>query len=169
MDDRENALTLTKILRPLFRHWGIIVVSFLCVVFTVGYFSFSAEDQFEAFATLSFMEVLDRQEQTIHLPNLLQQKYLVKNQVAIIESRRLVTEVIKRLQNSIHQDSLGILVNGLSEDKNDRIPKAFLLQQFVDKFKSTTEVVYTNESDIIELRGKAATPWEAALLVNTWV
>lgn len=169
MDDRVNALTLTKILRPLFRHWGIIVVSFLCVVATVGYFSFTAEDQFEAFATLSFMESMDRQDQSIHLPNLLQQKYLVKNQVAILESRRLVKEVIKRLQNSIHQDSLGILEKGLSEDKNDRIPKAFLLQQFVDKFMSTTEVVYNNESDIIELRGKAATPWEAALLVNTWV
>jgi len=182
MDDMAKKITLVELLRLLRRHWGIGCVSFLSVVFTVGFLTFYAEKEYEASAILSLREGVDIQDQLFDLPSIIRQKYLVKNQVAILESRRLTKDVIKKLQESIHKDSLGIL--GCAPPRDVQILKEKLLfwrskpdtqllelslKKIVEEFQSSTKVSFGKESDIIEVIGRAATPWETAFMVNTWV
>lgn len=182
MDDRANTVTLHEFLRPLRYHWGIVLFTFIFVVLTVGFFTFTAEPVYEASATLSLREGVDIQGQLFHLPSILRQKYLVKNQVAILESRRLAAEVIKGLQKSAHKDSLSILGNDPSNHiptireriltwwtKQDSQYHELSSQKLINRFHSSTKVSYSRDSDIIELKGRAPTPREAAWIVNTWV
>ena len=182
MDDMSKKMTLVDLFRLLRRHWGIICVSFLSVIFTVAFLTFYAEKEYEASAILSLREGVDIQDELFDLPSIIRQKYLVKNQVAILESRRLAKDVIRKLQESIHKDSLSILGYAPTRDeqtfkqklffwrsKQDTAQSALTLKKIVEGFQSSTKVSFGKESDIIELKGRASTPWETAFIVNTWV
>lgn len=173
----------TDIFGMLRRNWMVVLISFFSVILTVGFFTATTEPVYEASATISMREWRDDvTRRTMDLPNVLLQKYLVKNQVAILESRRLAVNVVKILQESVYKDSLRLLGNGpktketsLRErlfswmKKKDTEKKKKTFQEMIKKFKAQTKVSYGRESDIVELKAKAASPWEAACIVNSWV
>ena len=181
-DNRLKHVTVGELLRPLRRNWGLVVAAFLGVVITVGILTLTAERVYESSAILSIREGRDVQSQVLNVPNVFAQEYLVKNQVAILESRSLASEIVKNLQRSVHRDSLAILGHpskqsqvsiqnrilewlGISSPSTE--PPSFL--KMVKTFQTATRVVYERETDIVELKGVSQNPWEAAFIVNAWV
>ncbi len=154
----------------------------MSVVVTVGFFTFTSERIYEASATLSIRQGGDLHGQLFNIPSVFHQKYLVENQVAALESHSLAVDVVRKLQESTYKDSLHILGNGplrkvpsIREKlfsrlvKRDSVKKKPSFQGQVNGLISTTKVSYSRDSDIIELKGRAPSPWEAAYIVNTWV
>lgn len=158
---------LRDILRPLRRNWRIVLLSFLSVVLTVGYLTLKSERVYEASATLSIRDV-GEQGQPNESPNIYLLRYLINNQVVILESRSLATEVAKRLLESVYKDTLRIM--GKKENREaEQTPYYVALQRTVNRFMNTTRVVQGRDTDIVELKARASNPGEAALLVNLWV
>lgn len=181
-NNKVKSVTLKEFLKVLRWNWGVIFITFCSVVLTIGFLTFTSERVYEASATLSIQENGDLQEQLFNLPSIIRQKYLIKNQVAVSKSRTIAAKVIKELQKSVHKDSLSILGNEPSGNvptirerifswlsRPDSQSNVLSIQQIVRRFQSNTDVSYGIETDIIKLKGKAPTPWEAACLVNTWV
>jgi len=181
-NNKIKSVTLKEFLKILRWNWGVIFITFCSVVLTIGFLTFTSERVYEASATLSIRESGDLQEQLFNLPSIIRQKYLIKNQVAVLKSRSIAAIVIEELQKSVHKDSLSILGNEPSENvptirkrifswlsRADSQSNALSIRQIVRRFQSRTDVSYGRETDIIKLKGKASTPWEAACLVNTWV
>ena len=163
---KSEAQDLTQ---PLKRHWIIVVTAFFSVVFTVGLFTLFAVPQYEAVGTLIFRKSGDLTSQMFDIPAVLMQKYMIKNQIAVLESRQLAIDVIEELKRSPHADSLIVLGYG-SQDKLEKTGKIkFTLKEMIDTYRKSIKVTYSEETDIIELSARSPQPWEAAFLVNTWM
>jgi capsular exopolysaccharide synthesis family protein len=179
---RLKPISLRRMTQPLRNNWIIFLFSFLSVVVTVGFLTIISEHKYEASATIFIREGGELEGQLFDVPAVFFQKYLIKNQVAILESRNLAAEVIRRFQNSSYRDSLSILGNRSHKKasnflgkisfwkiKNDSIQHKPSFQEMMNRFQASTKVVYGRETNIIELKGTASSPMEAALIVNTWV
>lgn len=180
MDEQSRQITIGDVFKPLKRYWYLVVLSFVSVVLTIGFFTFTTDRVFESSATISLREGADLRKSTFDLPGILLQKYLVKNQVAILESRRLATEVIETLRNSDQSDSLAVLGFHTPSTAPIDLSKIFPTGQkgrssekstdeLVSSFLKNISVSHARESDIIEMKVRSSTPWEAMLLVNTWL
>jgi len=177
-----RTMSLNELLLPIRRNWIIVFFSFLSVMITVSFITLTTKPVYEAEATLSIRENNEMRTQLFDMPALLAQKYLLKNQVAHLESRTLAVQTVKKLYNSIYVDSLAILGNmnengtptlqdriweKLGRKKKETPPPSS--KDAVYAFMNATKVTYGNESDIIQLRARSVQPWEASVLVNTWV
>ena len=168
------------ILRPFLRFWWLIVLVFLAVVLTVAFLTEMEREIFEAKGTLFIRQFGNLQGDMFESADLSRQKYLVKNQIPILKSRNLAGDVIRRLQNTSYADSLGVLGHSLSEGQK-RFPfikpskktsisgDSISFQEKVEKFRSATRVMESAETNVIEIRGRGPTGWEAAILVNAWI
>jgi len=181
----DNASTTTpslkEILRPIRRNWGMILITFLGVVLTVGYLTLTSERVYEASATLSMRNSGYVQGDSFERPDVYTMRYLINNQVAILESRSLAAEVAKRLISLFQNDSLstvGVDVFNKRPSIWERLSpwvrhpvldSELSFIKIVEKFVKATRVSYGRDTDIVELKAKAPTPGEAALLVNLWV
>jgi len=182
----ENAnsktVELSDLFKPIRRNIGTIVILFITIVGTVSFFTATAEKVFESSAVLSIQEAVRTQNQLVEVPSVLYQKYIVQNQVAVLESRSLASRVVKDLMKSEYSDSLQILGNrkrkskipsflkkiiGGASDSKKESPPSF--QKIVRRFKKATSVSFGQETNIIELKARSNDPWEAAFIVNTWV
>lgn len=175
-------LTFKQILRPLRKYWSTVLASFLIVVVTVSLLTASATPVYESKAVLSFSEGADAPRDVLSIPGIIQQKYLVKNQVAILNSRRLAQRVIESLNKSANRDSLSLL-GGIPkhrpltlmeklfpwEGKRDTARRYYSEQRLIERFHKRTDVVSGRDTDLIELQGRSSSPWEAATIVNHWV
>jgi len=183
MDNQEiKTLSLLEILKPFRQNWGLIVLAFLSVFMTVAFFTFRTVPVYEATATFFMRKSGEVQNQIFDIPSVVMQKYVIKNQVAILKSRNLVVNVTKRLQRSVYRDSLEILGNAslktsaspLSRYVPFLFPKRTQIgepsfSEIVDGLQKVFSVMYGEDTDIIEIKARAHKPWEAALIVNTWV
>ena len=149
---------------------------------TVIFFTVTAEKVYEASAVLSIQEAVRTQNQLVEVPSVLYQKYIVQNQVAVLESRSLAGRVIKDLMNSEYSDSLKILGRIKNRSASAFFRKIFnkragksrknSLPSFdkkISRFRKATTVSYGQETNIIKLKARSNVPWEAAFIVNTWL
>lgn len=171
-----------EILLPFMRSWGIILTCFLSVTLTVLFLTILTEPIYESTAVLSIREGHELNGQLFGFSNALYQKYLIKNQVAILESRNLAVQIIQKLNHLDAKDTLFLFGNkadttgiplrerifGLIRKKNNR-NRELTFSDIVNHFEKMTKVTYARDTDIIELKGKSASPEEAAFLVNTWL
>ena len=104
---------MREIIWPLRRSWGLILISFFSVVLTVTFLTLTSKPVYEASAILSIREGKGLQGDLFGVPNALLQKYRVKNEVAVLKSRKLAASVIRKLEKSTYKDSLSILGNSL--------------------------------------------------------
>jgi len=176
-----NPINLREIIWPLRRSWGLILISFFSVVLTVTFLTLTSKPVYEASAILSIREGQGLQGDLFGVPNALLQKYRIKNEVAVLKSRKLAASVIRKLEESTYKDSLSILGNSLQSTpslrnkifsllkrKNKSLKKPSF-QKLVEKFRGRTKVSYGRDTNIIELKARASSPWEAACIVNAWV
>ena len=174
-------INLRELIRPLYRSRWLILISFVSVVGTVAFLTLTSKPVYEASAILSIREGAGLQGDLFGVPNVLLQKYRIKNEVAVLKSRKLAASVIKKLEQSSYKDSLSILGNcpqttpSLREKifaflkKKKKSVKKPSFPELIEKFRGQTKVSYGRDTDIIELKGRAPSPWEAAYIVNTWV
>ncbi|MBN2415895.1 polysaccharide biosynthesis tyrosine autokinase [bacterium] len=175
-------LTFKQIVRPLRKYWGTMIASFLIVVTTVVLLTVSGTPVYESKAVISFSEGVDAPGDLLNIPSVLRQKYLVKNQVAILNSRQLARRVVQSLNQSSYRDSLSLLggvpahqPSPLKETlfpwtaSRDTARKYYSEQRLIERFHKRTEVVSGRDTDLIELQGRSSSPWEAAVIVNRWL
>ena len=86
------------------------------------------------------------------------QRTQINNQVEILKSRALTQAVIKRLLDSPHSDSLS-LVRDIGVEKN--------LVAALTVLRASLTIVPIRDTDLIIIRVKAPTPFEAAFLTNS--
>jgi len=108
-EERTNTVSVRELIEPLKRHWRIVAIAFLSVVLTAGFFTMTAVPQYESVGTLIFRKSGDLTSQMFDIPSVLMQKYLVKNQIGVLRSRYLATNIIQELKQSPYADSLRIL------------------------------------------------------------
>jgi len=175
-------ISLGDFLLPIRRNRWAFLLSFAGVFLTVAYLTLTSVRVYQATATLFINEASLTRGQIFESPNLAQQKYLVKNQISILKSRRLASDVIRRLEASPDSQWLNILGNqsfryhpwsiqniiGKRNSSADTDTGASFAKKVKD-FRSATKASYEPESNIITLRGTAPVPEEAAILVNTWI
>lgn len=172
---------MLELVKPLRWNWGIVLVAFLAVVFTVIVFTLTAKPQYEAAATLHIREGGDYQDRLFEYPSFYTQKYFLKNQIAVLESRSLGFEVVDRLRESIHADSLAILGNEprnqeralrmrvKTQSKNRTHDETLSKQNIAYRLSRLKKISLNEGSDIIELKIRSPQSWEAAFILNTWV
>jgi len=177
-----NQFNFNDITRPLKKYWALIVFMLSTVLLTVFLLSVFTIPKYQAKATLSFSEGVETQNQLLSMPALLRQKYLIKNQVAVLKSRRLAAKVIDDLQKSAQKDSLNIIGGFIYNrpellkykffpwlpDEKQEI-KHYSAKRLISRFKKRTDVISGRDTDLIELIGKFSSPWEAAFVINRWV
>lgn len=176
-------VSLSEITRPVKKYWGLIVLCFFSVVLTVSIFTILATPIYQSKATVTFSEGTENQYELFNMTGILRQKYLIKNQVAVLKSRQLAGKVIEDLQNSDQRDSL-IVLGGIPKDRpqmlkeqlfpwlkknDDTIKKEYTRNRLIARFQKRTDVVSGRDTDLIELTGTSSSPWEAAFIVNRWV
>jgi capsular exopolysaccharide synthesis family protein len=167
--------------RLLTRNIGLFAAVWTGFVVTVAVLSVRAPREYEASATLSIQDEPGWNEKLFNPAVESEQKYVIKNQVTILESRTLTADVVARLAASPAADSLDILKParpGLLRSLRSRIlktPSAGAASEppgtddLIDRFYASSRVSYGRDSDILYLKGRASSPREAAFLVNVWV
>ena len=178
--EESTKLELRDVFKPIKRNFGIILILVVTIVGTSTFLTWTADKIYEASALLSIQEASGAQNKLLEIPSVLHQKYVVQNQVAVLESRTLAASVIKHLLNSSYRDSLKILQRRgpknripfisriLKQKKRENLPP-LSFRKMVERFRKATKVSYGQETNIIELKARSSIPWEAAVLVNTWV
>ncbi|HEX9933736.1 MAG TPA: polysaccharide biosynthesis tyrosine autokinase, partial [bacterium] len=174
-------------IKILIRGRWIIVFSFLIVVLITAYFTFTTPPVYEATGLVLLKEEGAVRRQLFEVASLMQQETRINNQVEILKSDTLAKEVIKRLMESPMADSLWILgrrkrterfpikqkiVSMLpirmtsSKNKTDSLSTADLAESFR---RAAITVIPKRSTDLIEMRARASSPFEAAYIVNTWI
>ncbi|MBN2201795.1 polysaccharide biosynthesis tyrosine autokinase [bacterium] len=164
------------------RNAGLFIAVWTGFVAAVAVLSIRAPREYEASATLSIQEQPGWNEKIFNLAAESQQKYWIKNQVTILESRTLTADVVNRLAALGNADSLEILQpavrgrissllarlsGGKANPENVREPAG--PEDWIDRFYASTRVSYGRDSDILYLKGRSHSAREAAILVNVWV
>lgn len=166
--DTHKTINPVQIIRPFLRLWWLMGLIFLAVVLTVVFLTENEQEIFESKGTLFIRQFGNLQGDMFDSGDLSRQKYLVKNQIPILKSRNLAGEVIRRLQNSPDSTSLYVLGYGAGTER----PEATDTLSFSDKvgrFRKATKVMESAETNVIEIRGRAPSPDEAARIVNAWI
>jgi capsular exopolysaccharide synthesis family protein len=183
MNNKKNpSMSFKEFTRPIRRNIGIIIFSFTGVILSISLLTFTAKKTYEAKSILFIAQGRDFNGQIFNVSNVITQKYMTKNQITVLKSRNLAAEVIRRLQESIHKDSISLLGNKPPRktlrildkilpfiQQKDTIKKDFPLKELVKNFRKATKVLQNPETNILDLRGRAQSAWEAAFIVNKWV
>jgi polysaccharide biosynthesis transport protein len=182
MPDKNKILGFQELTHPIRKNWLIALGGCLTVVATVIALTLATPRVYRTSATLLVKQGNDAQGQLFEISNVILQKYMIKNQVAILESRSLAESVIRKLESSTAGDSLELFgfVPGterrgpswwtaLFHKKGDAHSRKPTFQQIVRRFQASVKVSYGRDSDLIELSAEAPAPREATELVNAWV
>ena len=174
--------SFNQFINILRRNWHIILIAFLSVFVSTCILTFTMQPVYEATATIFMRAGGDISGQVFDFPIFPRQKSLIKNNVSILESRNLATAAVLRMQKEDYCDSLSIFKKDTTRKSIWQIPKRILkinsnkkaeneysFYEVVDNFMNATKVLYGMESEIIQLKGKAPRPCEAARIVNTWI
>jgi tyrosine-protein kinase Etk/Wzc len=180
---KEQQLTLSDYLQILRRGKWIVIISFLLVVSSSIYFTFTAQPVYEASALIMLKEEGGVKSQIFEVTSYMQRETAINNHVEILKSRTLAEDVISRLEQSPYADSLWILGN---RKKEKRFPVNKKLLSFFGKDtikaekpqfddlvisfrKGGIDVVPRRDTDLIELKVQAYSPFEASFIANTWM
>jgi capsular exopolysaccharide synthesis family protein len=179
-------MTFQDYKRILYRGRRIILISFLVVMATTMYYTWSIQPVYEASAMVMVKEEGGAKQQIFEVADLMKMENKINNQVEILKSRTLAESVIHRLQDSPYADTLWILGKRKNRSRYsvDRWLNDFLRKtgqeskllspeaQFdkcVRSFKGVITVTPKRATDMIELKVRALSPVEAAFTANTWV
>jgi len=183
----ERQVTLKDYIRVLYRGRWIIIISFFAVVLSTAYFTFTTEPSYEAAAKLMIEEEGSVGESLFEITSYMKKETMINNQVEILKSRTLAEEVIRNLQSSPSANQLRILGNqpeyakkranplgalkkwvfGLfNSDGSLKEQEVPLFDDFVENLRKTINVSPIRNTDMIEIKLTAPSPFEAAFLTN---
>ena len=157
----ENPVRLTDYLRILRRGKWIIILSFVAVVGSTAYFSFTTTPTYEA-QCMVIVDSQSRVERTLFdVGPFSQQVTMINNQVQILKSRLLAEKVISSLLESGLQDSLSLFRVENPEDLH-----VGYRRYFVRHLQKALSIEPVRDTDVIKIKVKAPSPQEAAFLAN---
>jgi len=187
-ESREQQITLGEYLRIIQRGKWIIILCFSVVFAATVYYTYTAQPIYEASAMVMIKDDAGIKRQLFQMTNPMQQESRINNQVEILKSLTLAEIVMDSLQSSPYADSLWIFGK---RQRPDHFSIQKLLKPIIQliKLKSTHEaaatpsitevaeafrknlisVVPKRNTDMIELKVRAASPFEAAFITNTWM
>lgn len=158
----EQQVNIQDYLRIVYRGRWIILGSFLAVLLITAYITFTSEPVYESTAKI-MIESQGSMERALFDVNYLgNQSTLITNQVEILKSRMLAENVVHFLEAVPYRDSLVIFQ---PNSKGDYMP--FRAQ--VGWVMSNLEVTPKKDTDLIEVKFSASTPFEAAQICNVVV
>ncbi len=158
MENSQRNLTFHDYLAIMYRSRWIIVITFLVTMSAVTFYTFTTPPTYEALTTIIIDEKKGMGQSLFDVPGFSQQQTLLNNQVEILKSRSLRTAVIENLKKSGHQDSLWIL-NGQDGPRK--------IIDVLEMLNGIINVSTIRETDLIGIKVKAPSPFEAAYLTNT--
>lgn len=174
-----RGFSIEDLIPPLRRNFKWAFFGFVTVLVTVIFLTWTSPRVYRASGTLLLQQPVEDQSTLLEVPLILRQKYWIKNQVAVLQSRTLAEIVIRKLEQSIYRDSLQILGHGPPEAKSftkkffglssKKKNQTHLMAQKVKQFQASIHVSYGRDTDLIELQAEAPSAWEAAVLANTWI
>jgi len=157
----ENPVRLTDYLRILRRGKWIIILSFVAVVGSTAYFSFTTTPTYEA-QCMVIVDSQSRVERTLFdVGPFSQQVTMINNQVQILKSRLLAEKVISSLLESGLQDSLSLFRVENPEDLH-----VGYRRYFARHLQEALSIEPVRDTDVIKIKVKAPSPQEAAFLAN---
>ena len=180
---QEQQITLTDYLRIFRRGKWIIIFSFLVVMIVTVYFTFTAQPVYEASALIMLKEEGGMAQEIFEVSSFMKRETMINNHIEILQSRTLAEEVISNLRKSPYADSLWILGNREQKERfewkqwfktlfyqNSDKEAGPLFDELVKKFREAfIAVVPKRDTDMVELKVEAFSPFEAALIANTWM
>ena len=183
MEEQEQQVTLTDYLRILRRGRWIIFLSLIVVMATTIYYTFTTQPVYEASALIMLKEEGGVKQEIFEVSNFMKRETMINNHVEILRSRTLAEEVIRHLQASVYADSLWILGNRKREERiqwKAWLEKTLKLRDFEEKApnyddlvknfrEGAISVVPKRDTDMVELKAQAYSPFEASLIANTWM
>jgi len=179
---REQQITLSDYVRVLYRGRWVILISFLVVLVSTVYFTFTTQPVYEASALVMLKEESRVQQQLFEVTSFMKRETMINNQVEILKSDTLANDVIRRLQKSTYADSLWILGNKPDEgafslfrslaswlQDDDQGEEGPTIDDLIEDFRNTISVAPKRDTDMIELKAQAHSPFEASFVANVWM
>lgn len=158
----EQQVNIQDYLRIVYRGRWIILASFLVVLLITAYITFTSKPVYEATAKI-MIESQGSMERALFDVNYLgNQSTLITNQVEILKSRMLAENVVRFLEAVPYRDSLEVFQ---PDDKGEYMP--FRAQ--VGWVMTNLEVTPKKDTDLIEVKFSANSPFEAAQICNVVV
>ena len=189
-DFQEKEVSLQDYIRILYRGRWIILVSFVVVMVSTIYFTFTASPEYESSALIMLAGRSGQTSSLFQNPWLPGNVMKVNNEIEVLKSKSLAREVIKSLRKSIYADSLyflgsrefkkkgiglsditGAIKNGI---KNLIFGKPEVVESVVDTLdralvrglQGAMKVEPIRDTEAIRLTLTSVDPQEAAILAN---
>ena len=155
----ERPVALNDYLRVFYRGRWIIALAFFSTVIAALIFSFAISPVYEAKTTLMIEKDGGMQRSLFGVSGFMERETEINNQVEILKSRTLAEEIVARLKKAPERDRFGLLRamdEGATED------------DMVRTLRSNLTIVPLRDTDIIEIRYRAVTPWEVSYIANAY-
>lgn len=159
----EQTVHLRDYLRVLYRGRWIILLSFVTVVAATAYFSFTMPPTYEAECMVMVEESSGLERTLFEVTPFGKQMTIVNNQVEILKSRLLAERVVDHLLATGYRDSLALF----RMEKEDRDRRINVRELAIRRLRENLSVNPIRDTDIIRIKVKAPSAWEAAFLANT--
>ncbi|MBN1996281.1 polysaccharide biosynthesis tyrosine autokinase [candidate division KSB1 bacterium] len=177
----ERHVKLRDYIRVVYRGRYAIIISFTVVFLLSIIITFSTRPVYEASAKLILEEQSGVGESLFDITSMIKKETMINNQVEILKSRTLAEYVISDLRESSVANELQILGNG--PDKNGRnggfFHKLFagkkenekgqlesMFDMIVENLRNNIRVIPIRNTDVIEIKVRAHSPFEAAYVTN---
>lgn len=155
----EDQVSLQDYLRILYRGRLIILFSFLVVMLVTVYITFTAPKVYEATGTIIVESQGSMERNLFDFTYMGNQTTLITNQVEILKSRRLAEQVVRYLEEQPFRDSLQVFQP--AEDGS-----YMNLRNQINWIMNQMEVNPKKDTDVIEVKFQAGSPFEAMTVVN---
>lgn len=155
----EQQVSLQDYLRILYRGRWVIVISFLLVMILTAYYTFTTPKVYEAVGTIIVESRGAMERNLFNFAYTGNQTTLITNQVEILKSRKLAEKVVRALEEKGYRDSLQIF-----RPTSDGSYLTFRSQ--VNWIMEHLEVNPKKDTDVIEVKFQAGTPFEAQHITN---
>lgn len=156
----EEQVSLQDYLRILIRGRWIIAISFIVVMIATVYFTFTSPKVYEASGSI-IIESQGSMERSLFDFNYMgNQTTLITNQVEILKSRKLAEKVVKSLEEYVYRDSLQIF-------QPSDVGSYMGFKGQVNWIMDHLEVNPRKDTDVIEVKFQAGTPFEAKEIANS--
>ena len=185
VDHHERQVTFRDYLRVLYKGRLIILVSFFVVLAATAYFTFTTAPVYEAGAKIMVEEQAGVGESLFDITSMMKKETMINNQVEILKSRTLAEQVIREIDLSDMADRLRILGNvPEGEGRGSRLfgligalfssdetvdaegTEGVQFGTFVETLRGNISINPIRNTDMIEIRYKAFSPFEAAYVCN---
>lgn len=180
----EHQLTARDYLRILYKGRFVIIISFFIVVLATIIYTFTTNPVYEATVKIMVEQQGGVGQNLFDFSAMMKKETMVNNQVEILKSRTLAENVILALRAMECSDQLAILGNGprgikyrpeksrfssffTNQDAKQTITEAQKNEFYAEVLQKKITILPIRNTDIIDIKVRASSPFEAALVANT--